>query len=1660
MSVRAVLLSIFTFFFCFSGCYAVVIGSDTQSSIEPFVTFPAADSNNIILAFAWMQNGFALEDSSTTVTFNSVYPVSGSVNLNGGTLYLQKDMALKNETTLQGLGHVVGNTYTLNVCSCISALPADTRSFKDTHIVLNSDVIMTSTITFYGNCVIEGNGNVLELEDNAQIIVAAGSSLRFRNIFVEGIAGRNIMCADDTARLELDHMHFDLHADFIFDVGSITFMDNVVFEGAYTFLYDSAQTSTITRHSRWCIAEEMHIQIGRKSIGAPEPLYFESQKSILHLDHCTFEVTAGGLTLSHGTLMFDRDITVIMNSTSFANGIQVGNGVAEDDMAVQFNAGTVVRHTGGHMTFNCVNPNFMQTATSKGARLVRGQTAYTYVAKSMVLPAIAIEVVSTTVPPILAAPGAMIEYDGVQVSLPGVEFDLHATQLNSFTYILDGGDSLFFSRGVLPLYLVIQNTNNRIQGNGGTSGLVTLANDGAELRYNMTGAISNNVMLNGGRIVLEDNLRLGNNGQIVGPGLAQLGASMLQLPINLSSWNTPITWQGNSGWISMGAVTTLSNVWTVSGSVIIDGGYNTLTLSGTGALEVMPGSRLTLRHMRIKGLKRDNIRCLDDSASITLIDVDMALDDDFTFTIGKMRCVNKVSVSGAHNFIYDSAHTSTVDAQSELVFQKGAHVHIGKKTENGRQPLYFTDKTSVLRLNDADLTITNSGWNGLRGTMVFEQTVRLDVVATNTSHGFIWGDGVNVDNDFEMQFGSGANAVFAAGYFTYNNTVPNKLVALARNATITRYADATFYLPKSLTFPSMGIGIDTPDIPVVILEPTTNLLLDKSIVKLPGVEVVFTGRQVDLETIALEGNNSLSIANGPFYSLILVSGDNNMISGVGSIETPIVFTGPTAKLGTTMGGTLGGAIMLNGGTLALLDDLVLANNSTLIGPGLVSLGTNVLTLGQQSSSYIQPILWAGNNAAITMRADVQLESQWTVTGSLVVQGNGNTLTLGDLGSIVIAPGSSLTLKDMYLIGPKDRNILCADDTSKLALNNVTWVQDYDFTFTTGSISFQNTVDFQGANKFVYESCCTCTIESNATWLINSGMTLSIGRRTPTSSNPLFFADETAELKLDNCKLSVTPNGMQTAYGKVTYYRNVTVEINSTNVSNGMILGDGVSTLPMLLEFAPGATVHFTKGHLTFNSLYPTAISSISQTSLMLRDAASYFNTLQNTVLSNISIKAGPYSTLVLAPGKTLTFDNCAIQVPTGEFILSGMRYSSFMNLLPGNGSIFLTKGSMPTYTLVMGTGNAINGNGTITGGIILANSAAQLLYGVNGSLANNITLNGGTLTLGSDLNLLQNYQIIGSGVVDIGLHKIEMAYQDTVWTSPVYWRSNYGALHINEEFELRSTWTFQGYCTLEGHGETLTLGTGGKIVVDSNSTLVLKDISLQNIAASNIICVDDTATIILEDVRWSQSSNFVFAQGSLQFKNGVDLVGAYEFLYSTVKTSSILSQTKVTCDDGFTLRYDPADQEQDHLQMIDATSLFVLNSAELQVGLGGMNLTHGRLRIKGDSIIRSDFVIDFDAIVQSIGLIIGDGSAENDCVCEITNGAQCNVVAGSLHYRNAVQTSWRSFNNLSTLYMHPFTTLFIDRALNIGNGRLLMSDAARIVTTTCKKLVGSVTIVE
>lgn len=104
-------------FICFTGqnISPLIVGSKTSPSSQAFTIFPSIDTNNTLLGFSTFEQGFMLEDSATSCTYNNYMPVSGVVNLRDAKLYLNKDFFLTNTFSQITSGQIFGNSYSFEL---------------------------------------------------------------------------------------------------------------------------------------------------------------------------------------------------------------------------------------------------------------------------------------------------------------------------------------------------------------------------------------------------------------------------------------------------------------------------------------------------------------------------------------------------------------------------------------------------------------------------------------------------------------------------------------------------------------------------------------------------------------------------------------------------------------------------------------------------------------------------------------------------------------------------------------------------------------------------------------------------------------------------------------------------------------------------------------------------------------------------------------------------------------------------------------------------------------------------------------------------------------------------------------------------------------------------------------------------------------------------------------------------------------------------------------------------------------------------------------------------------------------------------------------------------------------------------------------------------
>ncbi|MFC1854876.1 WD40 repeat domain-containing protein, partial [Candidatus Dependentiae bacterium] len=207
---------------------------------------------------------------------------------------------------------------------------------------------------------------------------------------------------------------------------------------------------------------------------------------------------------------------------------------------------------------------------------------------------------------------------------------------------------------------------------------------------------------------------------------------------------------------------------------------------------------------------------------------------------------------------------------------------------------------------------------------------------------------------------------------------------------------------------------------------------------------------------------------------------------------------------------------------------------------------------------------------------------------------------------------------------------------------------------------------------------------------------------------------------------------------------------------------------------------------------------------------------------------------------------------------------------------------------------------------------------------------------------------------------------------------------INDVQTLSRTWTFSGETVLEGYGNELDLGEGG-ITVNSWSSLLLKSIKLDGVADTNVLCLDQNATISFRDVVWTQTNNYNFMRGAMDVLTELDLTGtaSWYFYYSSTETSTVHANAVMKVGRDMTFSYSPDSIGQEMFRMANSTAIIYLDNATLHSTTTGIRLFNGRIVVEGISNLVSD------ASVLSEAMCFGDDIDEaKDLTFDILPGSK------------------------------------------------------------------------
>ena len=209
--------------------------------------------------------------------------------------------------------------------------------------------------------------------------------------------------------------------------------------------------------------------------------------------------------------------------------------------------------------------------------------------------------------------GTLIKNAGATISGQNITFSSGIYEVNGnqafMTGVLDttgplkltGNHTLRGESGLALPQLDVSGIGNRLEGQSLFSGAITLQNASAALTIAIHNTLNQNIVLGGGILTLDSDLRFVDQKTCTGNGTIDLNGNNFILGGAPLTWSSTIQWN-NAGGVVLNNKLNLTGAFTFSGTNNIQGNGNVIDLSSGGSIIVAATSTLYLTDIVIRGL--------------------------------------------------------------------------------------------------------------------------------------------------------------------------------------------------------------------------------------------------------------------------------------------------------------------------------------------------------------------------------------------------------------------------------------------------------------------------------------------------------------------------------------------------------------------------------------------------------------------------------------------------------------------------------------------------------------------------------------------------------------------------------------------------------------------------------------------------------------------------------------------------------------------------------------------------------------------------------------------------------------------------------------------------------------------------------------------------
>lgn len=196
--------------------------------------------------------------------------------------------------------------------------------------------------------------------------------------------------------------------------------------------------------------------------------------------------------------------------------------------------------------------------------------------------------------------------------------------------------------------------------------------------------------------------------------------------------------------------------------------YQAGNLISTGSLIVDSNAFLELGQLTLKGLGVSNLYCMDNTGTLELENVELIMDQDFTFAAGTLIIASDVKITGTHTFTYASSQPLIIESNATLMFDSGCTFKYAPSSSSNNL-IQMEDASSELYLYETTLQLTTTALQLTKGILSIEGLCPVVSAATSQGQGLQLGDGVSANNNINLNIFPESTLAVESGYMVYKN---------------------------------------------------------------------------------------------------------------------------------------------------------------------------------------------------------------------------------------------------------------------------------------------------------------------------------------------------------------------------------------------------------------------------------------------------------------------------------------------------------------------------------------------------------------------------------------------------------------------------------------------------------------------------------------------------------------------------------------------------------------------------------------------------------------------------------------------------------------------------------------------------------------------------